>query len=168
VAAAVSVSGFPSDEFVFMGFPPSSGAAREQWFQTVASERRLVVFYESPHRIHRTLAELVRLGIGPMCVHRELTKINESSVIQPSMSVAEIPTIGEFTVVIAGRPSHTGDHDALPKAAETFWRMTTKASADVDEVIQLIAEARRVPVAKLRKLIKKGKIERRRMEERVP
>ena len=58
VATALSISGFNADEFVFMGFPPRSGRAREDWLRRLKGDSRVVVFFEAPHRIARTIADL--------------------------------------------------------------------------------------------------------------
>src|SRR5690349_17707575 len=55
VMAALSVSGQPASEFVFMGFPPHSGKARSDWIGRLANESRTVVAFESPHRIHKEI-----------------------------------------------------------------------------------------------------------------
>lgn len=54
---ALSVSGFPTDKFIFMGFPPAK-KGREKFFKKVLESEYLVVFYESPHRILKTLNQL--------------------------------------------------------------------------------------------------------------
>ncbi|MCE5312515.1 MAG: 16S rRNA (cytidine(1402)-2'-O)-methyltransferase, partial [Nitrospiraceae bacterium] len=54
VAAAVSVSGLPSDEFVFIGFLPQKEAQRRKKLQTMQHEGRTMVFYEAPHRIEQS------------------------------------------------------------------------------------------------------------------
>ena len=55
--AALSVSGFPADKFVFMGFPPHK-KGRNKFFEEVAEAKYTVVFYESTHRILKTLNQL--------------------------------------------------------------------------------------------------------------
>jgi 16S rRNA (cytidine1402-2'-O)-methyltransferase len=83
--AALSASGETGDEFVFMGFVPRSGALRTNWFKTLEAEARPVVFFEAPHRVQRLLADLSSLLVKrPIHVFRELTKINETYVIQPN------------------------------------------------------------------------------------
>jgi len=59
--AALSVSGFPADKFVFMGFPPHK-KGRNKFFDEVANAKHTVVFYESTHRILKTLKELSLRG----------------------------------------------------------------------------------------------------------
>src|SRR5689334_19529412 len=58
VMAAISASGLPAAEFIFLGFPPHRSNARTNWLRTIACETRLAVFFEAPHRIRQTLAEL--------------------------------------------------------------------------------------------------------------
>ncbi len=78
VAAALSISGVPSSEFLFLGFLPHK-KGREKLFAEVAQTKRTVVFYESPHRILATLSSLAKhLGQSrKIAVARELTKIHE-------------------------------------------------------------------------------------------
>ena len=76
--ALLSVSGFPSSDFVFLGFLPHK-KGRETLFAEIAALERTVVLYESPHRIEKTLESLVA-HCGPdrrICVGRELTKLFE-------------------------------------------------------------------------------------------
>ena len=62
--AALVVSGLPGGRFVFEGFLPRKGAARTERLAAVADERRTTVLYEAPHRVARTLADLVA-ACGP-------------------------------------------------------------------------------------------------------
>ncbi|HSF99640.1 MAG TPA: 16S rRNA (cytidine(1402)-2'-O)-methyltransferase, partial [Vicinamibacterales bacterium] len=79
ITTALSVSGVSASEFVFLGFPPSSGPPRVNWLAKLATEDRTVVFFESPHRIERTIREILEVK-QPIYVHRELTKIHEDFV----------------------------------------------------------------------------------------
>ena len=75
--AALSASGFPASDFLFLGFLPHK-KGREKLFKEIARSERTVVFYESPHRILKTLASLQKYI--PTCrvgIWRELTKIYE-------------------------------------------------------------------------------------------
>lgn len=76
VLTALSISGFPTDKFLFLGFPPHK-KGRQKFFQEVADSKHTVVFYESPHRILKTLqtlADHLDLKNRPLVVARELTK----------------------------------------------------------------------------------------------
>ncbi len=75
---ALSISGFPADKFVFMGFPPHK-KGREKFFRKIAEAEYPVVLYESVHRILKTLSELNRVlhasrFMSHIVVCRELTK----------------------------------------------------------------------------------------------
>jgi 16S rRNA (cytidine1402-2'-O)-methyltransferase len=118
VATALSASGFTTSEFAFMGFPPRSGTARQEWFDRLAADARVIVFFEAPHRSNRTLTELVRILVNRhIIVFRELTKIHEISVDIPnSQAVADLQPLGELTVVVGpdmNEPQQTGVDDAV-------------------------------------------------------
>ena len=80
IATLLSASGFSGDQFVFMGFPPASGAARDRWLHQLAREDRVVLFFEAPHRARRTLEDVLDSVKRPIVVGRELTKVNEELV----------------------------------------------------------------------------------------
>lgn len=81
LVAALSASGLPSSEFLFLGFLPHK-KGRETLFREVAQSRRTVVFYESPHRVLKTLEWLVTVldANRRVVVARELTKIYEEII----------------------------------------------------------------------------------------
>ena len=56
--AALMASGLPTDTFLFLGFPPIRSKDRKSWFEVLKTAGRTVVFFEAPHRIRRTLADL--------------------------------------------------------------------------------------------------------------
>jgi 16S rRNA (cytidine1402-2'-O)-methyltransferase len=78
--AAISVSGLPSDRFTFEGFPPAKTSARIKKFQNLVDEPRTLVFYESPHRIVDTLADMSEVfgDEREIVMARELTKTYET------------------------------------------------------------------------------------------
>src|SRR3989338_5963650 len=79
VVAALSISGFPTDAFLFLGFPPHK-KGRAGYFKRVAESEVATVFYESTHRILKTLAELQAvIADRPLVVCRELTKMYETT-----------------------------------------------------------------------------------------
>lgn len=101
--AALSISGFPTDKFIFMGFPPHKNK-RQKYFKEVAGAEYTVVFYESGHRIKKCLQELkenlyVNRGL---VVCRELTKKFETIYRGSIDSIIEQMTDerGEFVVVV--------------------------------------------------------------------
>lgn len=75
VTAALTASGLPTDRFLFAGFPPSKKSARQKFFAELRDLRATLVFYESPHRLAASLADLhATLGDRPVAILRELTK----------------------------------------------------------------------------------------------
>lgn len=104
VVTALSISGFPTDKFLFLGFPPHKNK-RQKFFRTVAESEYTTVFYESNHRIKKALMELAEV-LPPttrLCICRELTKKFESiyrGTIEEIITM-DIPDKGEFVVVCA-------------------------------------------------------------------
>jgi 16S rRNA (cytidine1402-2'-O)-methyltransferase len=113
--AALVVSGLPTDGFVFAGFPPPKSGARTAWLETLADERRTLVFFEAPHRIRETLeAALAVLGDREVSLGRELTKLHEE-IIRGRLSIVLdrlTDPRGEFTVVVSGKMDVADDGEA--------------------------------------------------------
>lgn len=111
--ATLSVSGLLTNNFTFLGFPPTRSKDRKLWFSRLALMGGVVVFYEAPHRIEHTLEELrEKIGDRPAVIARELTKAHEQLVRGPISSLLQGLTSGrgEFTVVVdAGNPVSTTD-----------------------------------------------------------
>jgi 16S rRNA (cytidine1402-2'-O)-methyltransferase len=106
VLAALTVSGLPMDRFVFEGFLPLK-KKRKARIKDIASEKRTLVLYESPHRIQKTLRELHEaLGNRKAAIARELTKMYEEVIRGDLKELAEMAEKkkwkGEITLVIAG------------------------------------------------------------------
>ena len=104
VAAAVSASGIASQGFTFLGFPPIRSKDRKTWLAELSesAKRRLVVFFEAPHKVRKTLEDLVVLVNRPIIVARELTKLHEEFVTgtpEELLKRFESPQ-GEFTVMV--------------------------------------------------------------------
>jgi 16S rRNA (cytidine1402-2'-O)-methyltransferase len=101
VLTILAASGLPTESFSFLGFPPTRAKDRKEWFAQLKTFGGTVVFFEAPHRIHETLAELQRTaGDCPVVVGRELTKAHEELVRGPISEVLGRlnGARGEFTV----------------------------------------------------------------------
>ena len=104
LTAAASISGLPTDRFLFMGFPPAK-KRRRKFFESVVNSEYPVIFYEYPHRIVKTLKELEELSPKlETVVCRELTKKFETVLRGTIGEILKILTKetprGEFVVVI--------------------------------------------------------------------
>lgn len=122
VLMALAVSGLPTDRFCFEGFAPRKDGERRAWFAELATERRTVVFFESPRRL-RSLLEVAVDALGGerrAAVCRELTKTHEEVVrgtLAELLAWASEP-LGEITVVLAGAAPVTPEPEDL--AAEVL------------------------------------------------
>ncbi len=107
IITALSVSGLNTDKFVFLGFLPTK-KGRETIFREIAEEEKTVVFYESVHRILKTL-ESLNVGNRKVVVCRELTKMFEEIIRGSSEDALNYfennkdKIKGEFVVIIEGK-----------------------------------------------------------------
>jgi 16S rRNA (cytidine1402-2'-O)-methyltransferase len=111
---ALSASGLPSDQFLFVGFLPPRKTARREHLQTLRTFRGTLIFYEGPHRILAALEDIQEIfGDREVCIGRELTKLHEEYLFG-KVSEVRLRTreLGEFVVVCGG---FTGIDDAPPQ-----------------------------------------------------
>jgi 16S rRNA (cytidine1402-2'-O)-methyltransferase len=108
---ALVVSGLPTDRVAFEGFLPRKGAARRERLADLATERRTVVLYVSPHRAEDDLRDLAAAlgGDRPAALCRELTKLHEQvlrgGLAELASRVERDGVRGELTVVVGGAPA---------------------------------------------------------------
>ena len=105
--AALSASGLPTHEFTFLGFLPHK-KGRETLFKEIAESKRTMVFYESPHRILKTLESLIKFCPNKkVCIAREITKIYEEfktgtpQELLVYLKENPVKQKGEFTVLVS-------------------------------------------------------------------
>lgn len=125
VLTALAVSGLPSDRFCFEGFVPRKQGERRKVFGELSDERRTMIFFESPHRIADSLADMALVfGVDRQAaVCRELTKPYEEvrrGGLGELAHWALDGVRGEITLVIAGRPAGAMVTDAAGVAAEVL------------------------------------------------
>lgn len=105
LTAAISVCGFPMDDFVYAGFVPHK-KGRQTFFKTVAEREMPTVFFESTHRIEKTLASLSEVLSGGRLVFigRELTKLHETlyrgTIDEVANQIQAGSSKGEFVIII--------------------------------------------------------------------
>lgn len=107
LTAALSVSGFPTNEFVFLGFLPHK-KGRQTKLGEIAGIQRTIILFESPHRIKKLLSELQkRCPERNAAIFREITKLHEShyrgtvNELHSRCEAGGIPEKGEFVVILA-------------------------------------------------------------------
>lgn len=135
VSAALAVSGFGSGRYVFEGFLPRKGRDRQTRLDEIANEPRIVVFYEAPHRIERTLTDLAAvMDPSRRCVvARELTKMHETvwrgALAQAAQANAE--PRGEYVVVVdqAAPKAEVTDDELSAAVAEAIAAGSSKKDA---------------------------------------
>ena len=107
VLSALVSSGLPTNQFTFLGFLPRKRGELERLIRETAQAKRSFVFFESPHRIVKTL-DIMASALGPrsLVVAREITKVHEEFLRGTPATLlehfAKSPPRGELTVVVAG------------------------------------------------------------------
>ena len=114
LAAAASISGFPTDSFIFLGYPPAK-KKRKKFFQEAISAPYTVIFYESPHRVLKSLRELEallgkRAGDVRAVVAKELTKMFETTyrgdITHIIEGIERDGARGEYVIVLHQKKKH--------------------------------------------------------------
>ncbi len=106
--AALTISGFSTEEFVFCGFLPAKQSQRRKFLDELSLEKRTVVIYESPHRVLESMAEISGIfGNRRMVLAKEITKLYEEVIRGTAGEVFErledSKIVGEYVLVIEGR-----------------------------------------------------------------
>ena len=114
LTTALVVSGLPTDKFVFEGFLPRKNKERKRYFKSIKNEERTIIFYEAPHRLKRSLKDMLEiLGDRKIVIARELTKKYEEiirgklNLVLSEMNTKEIK--GEITLVVQGGIKEKGN-----------------------------------------------------------
>jgi 16S rRNA (cytidine1402-2'-O)-methyltransferase len=121
LVTALAVSGLPTQRFCFEGFLAVSGKTRREHLAALRDERRTIVLYEAPHKLLKTLADLLEaLGDREVSVCRELTKLHEEMIRTPLTGAlrhfTENAPRGEFVLVIRGAEGPERKEASLPDA----------------------------------------------------
>ncbi len=139
---ALAVSGLPAGRFVFEGFLDTGRRERDERLQELRAERRTIIFYEAPHRLARTLADLyTAFGERRTALVRELTKIHEETLRLPLSKAVErfreMEPRGEFVIVVEGAPAPAAEEIPLEEAVSMTlsraqaWLPLSKAAREV-------------------------------------
>jgi 16S rRNA (cytidine1402-2'-O)-methyltransferase len=147
--AALSASGLPNEEFLFVGFLPNRSGERRRALERLRIEDRTIIFYEAPHRIAETVAAAQEvLGDRSACLAREVTKLHEEfrrgKLSELAASLAERPARGEITLLIAPEEgaaagSQAGTSQSIAARVEELMH---QAKLDRKEALKVAAKER--------------------------
>ena len=147
--AALSASGLPNEEFLFVGFLPARSGERRRDLEHLRIEERTMIFYEAPHRIADTVADaLAILGNRPACLAREVTKLHEEfrrgKLFDLVQSLGDHPAKGEITLLIGPpEPAAPGAHvNTSQSLAARVEELIHQAKLDRKEALKLAAKER--------------------------
>jgi 16S rRNA (cytidine1402-2'-O)-methyltransferase len=148
VTAALAVSALPVDRFCFEGFLPRRPGERRRALTALAGEPRTLVFFEAPHRLAATLADLADVfgADRPAAVCRELTKTYEEvrrGLLAELAGWAQGDVRGEITLVVGGAPASAAASTPAELAAEVAEREAAGESRK--EAIAAVAVAHAIP-----------------------
>ncbi len=136
--AALVASGLPTDCFTFVGFLPRSAALRRKRLEELATLGHTLVFYESPHRLAQTVAQMRAVFGDRRCaIARELTKVHEE-IWRGTLSEAEQRfsgiVRGEVTIVVEGRAEEPWPQEKVRALAQQLLQRGEPASRVAAEV----------------------------------
>lgn len=129
--SALAISGFDSGRFTFEGFLSVTKKSRFEHLNSLITEPRTIIFYEAPHKLMRTLSDLLNtLGDRNIAIVRELTKIHEE-VIRTTISQAikkfeNNPLKGELVLIIEGYKSPSSPEITLSDAIKMAQSLMNK------------------------------------------
>jgi 16S rRNA (cytidine1402-2'-O)-methyltransferase len=147
--AALSASGLPNEEFLFVGFLPARSGERRRELERLRIEDRTIVLYEAPHRVTECVADAREvLGNRSACIAREVTKVHEEfrrgKLSDLLTSLEERPARGEITLLIG--PEDAADArtraNSTQSLADRVEELIRQAKLDRKDALKLAAKER--------------------------
>ena len=143
---ALSISAQSTGRFCFEGFLSTAKKSRREHLESLKNEHRTMIFYEAPHKLLATLADMAEVFGGDRSISlcRELTKLHEE-VVRTTLSEAvakytEAPPKGEFVLVVAGAPAEKKEVPSETDAAARVAQLLEQGLSRKDAVKQAAAE----------------------------
>lgn len=117
--SALAVSGLPTARFSFEGFLSVKRTSRMEHLEAVREDPRTLIFYEAPHKLVSTLADMLEaFGDRRIALARELTKVHEevrrTTLAGAAAHYAENPPRGEFVLIVEGRAAQKNRASRFP------------------------------------------------------
>lgn len=149
LVAALAASGLPTDAFAFLGFPPSRGSGRKEFFAAWAELPITLILYESPHRLKRTLQDILESwGNRRLAVARELTKLHEE-VFRGTVTEAQVrfgeATKGEVALVVEGARKRSPREGESDRWQEELCECLDRPTISLKEAVALVASKYALP-----------------------
>ena len=143
---ALSISGQATGRFCFEGFLSTAKKSRREHLESLKSEQRTMIFYEAPHKLLTTLADMAEVfgGERPLSLCRELTKLHEE-VVRTTLAEAlerytQTPPKGEFVLIVAGARPEEKEIPSKTDAAARLAELTAQGLSRKDAVKQTAKE----------------------------
>ena len=159
--AALTVSGLPTDSFLYLGYLPHKTSERHKFVENIAGQPYTLIFLESPYRIVESLEDLLSiLGDRRICVAREMTKMfeeywrgNISGAVEYFKSQ---PARGEFTLVVEGKPKDENEKWTEEQVLEAIKQelLNEKSAKDISAELSIASGWNKRDVYRL---VNKGK-----------
>ncbi len=152
--AALSASGLAAQSFAFEGFLPAKKKERREKLQSLSTEVRTLVFYETPHRLKECLADIHEiLGEREMVLAREISKVYEEFLRGPvgdlMLRLTDQEVAGELTLVIAGAKAEA----AAPEAIMAEIRKLKDRGMRVKEIAALVGEKHSIAMREVYRMV---------------
>ncbi|TMA05637.1 MAG: 16S rRNA (cytidine(1402)-2'-O)-methyltransferase [Deltaproteobacteria bacterium] len=142
LTAALSASGLEVDQFIFEGFLPAKKKERRERLRKLQDEKRVIIFYEAPHRLRESLQDLFEiLGDREVVLGRELTKVYEEfirgrlSQVRAEADRRELR--GEMALIVGGAEKQ--EYPAEDRLVAEIQRLKTKGMR-VKEIAEVLGE----------------------------
>lgn len=155
VTTAIAASGFAADQFIFIGFWPRRSSDRKRLLETLSTDPKTLVAFETPHRFRKSLSDMLAvLGDRQITICREMTKLHEE-IFRGSVTEALLHfsnPIGEFTLVIRGADPITEDIAQLEEIAISSLILLRCQGAKAKEAVSSVVTETGLPKSRVYKL----------------
>ena len=152
LVTALVISGLPSNRFVFEGFLPRKNVEEKRYLAKIKDEKRTLVFYEAPHRLKKTLKNMLEeWGDRKMVMARELTKkyeeILRGKISQILEEAGKREIRGEITLVVEGQSEEKEKNNFIKKGEtlEEFLKELKLGEYSNKEIIKITQEKLNIP-----------------------
>lgn len=160
VISALAISGLPTGRFTFEGFLSVNKRTRREHLQSVTNEQRTMVFYEAPHKLEKTLADLAEImgSERRIAIVRELTKIHETVWRTTLGEAVEFYKAndpkGEFVLVVEGaQPTEDPADEYMPETAAELARERMAQGLSASDAAKEIAKLTGIKKGDIYKLL---------------